>query len=171
MLKPIFTKLGATGIFSSIWTKKPMATSGKSINTPRSNPTDQLSRGGEKYPCISPPRQIVYKDSLHMFSPELPTDVRAPSIPLPRFSWQPLSRLYLPKAEWEHGRSEMRKDSQVGITTNWDIGRRPSELRKDNQVDITTNWHVGRRPSEGDSPTLPWQPQWHKQHNIQIDRK
>ena len=140
VMKPIFSKLGATGMFSSFWTRTATATSRKPINTPRSNRTEYLWRGGIKYPYISPPRQIVHKDSVHMFSPDLPTDVRAPSIPLPSFSWRPLSGFYLPRAEWEHD---------------------PAELRKDNENGITTEWDVGHRPSEGDSPTLPWRPQWH----------
>ena len=149
VLKPIIGKLGATGIFSSFWTRTPTATSRKPVNTPRSNREDNLRRGGAKYPHISPPRQIVHKDSLHMFSPDLPTDVRAPSIPLPSFSWRPLSRFYLPRAEWDYDPSELRKDSGIAITTVGD---------------------VGRRPSEGDSPTLPWQPLWRSHHKKATER-
>lgn len=143
VMKPIFSKLGATGIFSSFWNRTPTATSRKPINTPRSNRRDHLWRGGGKYPHISPPRQIVHRESVHMSFSDLPTDVRAPSIPLPNFSWRPLSGFYLPKAEWEHD---------------------PSELMKDNEVGTTTDWDVGRRLSEGDSPTLPWRPQWRNHH-------
>lgn len=81
----------------------------------------------------------MHKDSLHMFSTDLPSDDRAPSIPLPTFSWRPLSRYYLPRAEWEHDPSEVRKEIGIGITTNWDSGH---------------------RASESDSPTLPWNPHW-----------
>ena len=143
VMRPIFSKLGATGMFSSFWTRTPTATSRKPINTPRSNRTAHFWCGGGKYPHISPPRQIVHKDSVHMFPSDLPTEVRAPSIPLPNFSWRPLSRFYLPKAEWEHD---------------------PSELRKDNEIGTTTDWDAGRRLSEGDSPTLPWRPQWPNHH-------
>ena len=134
VMKPIFSKLRATGMFSSFWTRTPTASSCKPINTPPSNRTAHFWRGGGKYPHISPPRQTVHKDSVHMFPSDLPTDVRAPSIPLPNFSWRPLSTFYLPKAEWEHD---------------------PSELRKDNEIGTTTDWDAGRRLSEGDSPTLP----------------
>ena len=137
VLKPIVSKLRATGMFSSLWTKTSTATSPRRIASPRSHRTDQLWRG--KNLRISPPRQIVHKDSFHMFSPDLPTDVRAPSIPLPSFSWRPLSRFYLPRVEWEHD---------------------PLDPRENSGTDITTHRYVGRRPSEGDSPTLPWQTQW-----------
>ena len=134
VMKPVFSKLGATSIFSSFRTRTPTAGSDKQINTPRPD-CKRLFSGGTKYPQISPPRQIVHKDSLLMFSPDFPTDVRAPSIPLPSFSWRPLSRFYLPRAEWEHD---------------------PAELRKDNAIGITTDWDFDKRPSEGNSPTLPW---------------
>lgn len=139
VMKPVFSKLGATSIFSTFRTRTPTAGSDKPTGTPRSNCKNHMLHGREKHPHISPPRQIVHKDSLLMFSPDFPTDVRAPSIPLPSFSWRPLSRFYLPRAEWEHD---------------------PSELRKDNGIGITTDWDVGHDPSEGDSPTLPWRPQW-----------
>lgn len=84
-----------------------------------------------------------------MFSPDLSEDVRAPSIPLPTFSWRPLSRFYLPRAAWEHEPSEMRKNNGIGMSTDWD---------------------VRHRPSEGDSPTLPWQPQWQRRHIDAVDR-
>lgn len=138
VMKPVFSKWGARSIFSSFRTKTPTGTSNKPISA--RNRKDDSSRGGGKHPYISPPRQIVHKNSLHMFSPDLPADVRAPSIPLPSFSWRPLSRFYLPRTDWEHDPLELKKDSGVGITTDW---------------------NVVRRSSEGDSPTLPWRSQWH----------
>ena len=135
VLKPIVSKVRATAMFSSLWTKISTGTSPRHIATPRSRRADHLWRGGKNL-RISPPRQIVHKDSLYMFSPHLPTDVRAPSIPLPSFSWRPLSSFYLPKTEWEHD---------------------PSDPREDSDTYTTTHKYVGRRPSEGDSPTLPWQ--------------
>ena len=143
--KPVFRKLGVVGIFCLFWPRAPTATAGKQINTPRLSPVDQVSRGARRYPYISHPRQIVYKGSLEIFRPDLANDVRAPSIPPPSFSWRPLSGFYLPRAEWEHD---------------------PADLSKENIVTITTDWNVGRRPSEGDSPTLPWRPQWHNRHKF-----
>ena len=137
VLKPIVSKVRATGMFSSFWTRTSTATSPEHIQNQRSCRTDHLWGGG-KIVRISPPRQIVHKDSLRMFSPDLPTDVRAPSIPLPSFSWRPLSKFYLPRAEWEHN---------------------PSDPREESDTCTTTHRYVGRRPSEGDSPTLPWQNQ------------
>ena len=148
VLKPIVSKVRATGMFSSLWTITSTATSSRHVAIPRSRRTDHLWRGGKNL-RISPPRQIVHKDSLHMFSPDLPTDVRAPSIPLPSFSWRPLSRFYLPRAEWEHD---------------------PSDPREDSDTYTTTQNYVGRRPSEGDSPTLPWQTQWHSYQRTTIER-
>lgn len=118
VMKPIFSKLGETSIFNSCRDKTPTNSSGRRINTLSSDRNDHLSRGGGRYPDIRRPRQIVHKTSLLMFSPDLPTDVRAPSIPLPSFSWRPLSRFYLPRAEWEHDPLEMRKDNGIGITTD-----------------------------------------------------
>ena len=137
VLKPVVSKLRSTGMFGSFWTKTSTATSPRHIASPGSRRADHLWHG--KNLRISPPRQIVHKESLHMFSPDLLTDVRAPSIPLPSFSWRPLSRFYLPRAEWEHD---------------------PLDPREDRGTDTTTHRYVGRRPSEGDSPTLPWQTQW-----------
>ena len=148
VLKPVVSKVRVTALFSSLWTKTSTGTSPRHIATPRSRRTDHLWRGGKNL-RISPPRQIVHKDSLHMFSPDLPTDVRAPSIPLPSFSWRPLSRFYLPRAEWEHD---------------------PSDPREDSDTYTTTHKYVGRRPSEGDSPTLPWQTQWHSHQRTTIER-
>ena len=148
VLKPIVSKVRATGMFSSLWTKTSTATWPKRIATPRSHRTDHLWRGGKNL-RISPPRQIVHKDSLDMFSPDLPSDVRAPSIPLPSFSWRPLSRFYLPRAEWEHD---------------------PSDPKEDSDTCTTTHKYIGRRPSEGDSPTLPWQTQWHSHQQTTIER-
>ena len=133
--KPFFKKLGAGGIFGLLRSIVPTTTTKKSVNTRRLNHVDQVSRREGKYPCISRPRQIVYKDSLQMFRPNSPTDVHAPSIPPPDFSWRPLSGFYLPRAGLEHDPADLRRDKRIGIPTNWDIRR---------------------RPSEGDSPTLPW---------------
>ena len=133
VMKPIFSRLGATSIFSSFRLRTPKeqeAYSGRPIG-------NQVLREGRIYPHISPPRQIVHRNSVHIFSPGLQADVRAPSIPLPIFSSPPLSKFYLPRAEWDHG---------------------PSRSRKDKSVSTTTVWDYRRRPSEGDSPTLPWQP-------------
>ncbi|CAF9933487.1 MAG: hypothetical protein ALECFALPRED_005609 [Alectoria fallacina] len=149
VMKPVFNKLMQTNIFSLFRTRTPTVSSGKPINTSPSNRKTHSSRRGGKYPHISPPRQIVHKDSLLMFSSDLPTDVRAPSIPLPSFSWRPLSRFYLPKAEWEHDTSEMSKDNEIGVMTDRDFGH---------------------RPSEGDSPTLPWQPQWRSHRKDAMNR-
>ena len=135
VMKPVFRKLGAIG--------KPVATSREPINTPRSHRTNA------EYPHISPPRQIVYEDSLHRFSSDLSTDVPAPSIPLPSFSWRPLTGFYLPSAGWEHDRLE-----QTQVNGNL----------------VTTDWDIGRRRSEGDSPTLPWQTQWRSHHNKAMER-
>ena len=143
--KPLFSKLGAVGIFCLFRSRAPTATAGKQNNTPLLSDVDQVSRGARRYPYISHPRQVVYKGSLDMFCPDLPTDVRAPSIPPPSFSWRPLSGFYLPQAEWEHD---------------------PAVLSKENIITITRDWDVGRRPSEGDSPTLPWRPQWHNRHKF-----
>ena len=148
VLKPIVSKVRATRIFSSLWAKISTATPPRNIATPQSRQTDHLWRG-RKNLRISPPRQIVHKDSLHMFSPGLSTDVRAPSIPLPSFSWRPLSRFYLPRTEWEHD---------------------PSDPREDSGSDTTTHVYVGRRPSEGDSPTLPWQTQGRSHQRTTIER-
>lgn len=149
VMKPIFSKLGAISIFSSFRTRTSTVNSSIHNKSLRAGRKNHVSSRGGKYPHISPPRQIVHKESLLMFSSDLPLDVRAPSIPLPTFSWRPLSRYYLPRAEWEHDPSEMRKDNGIGVTTDWD---------------------VGHRPSEGDSPTLPWQPQWQSHHKEVIGR-
>ena len=133
VMKPIFSRLGATSIFSSFRMRTPKVQneySGRPIG-------NQVLREGRIYPHISPPRQIVHRNSVHIFSPGLSADVRAPSIPLPNFSLRPLSKFYLPRAEWDHG---------------------PSKSRKDKSVSTMTVWDYRRRPSEGDSPTLPWQP-------------
>ena len=148
VLKPIVSKLRATGMFSSLWTQTSTGKSSRHIVSPRSHRTDHFRRGGNNL-RISPPRQIVHKNSLHMFSPDLPTDVRAPSIPLPSFSWRPLSRFYLPRAEWEQDTPDQREDSNTYTTTHK---------------------YVGRRPSEGDSPTLPWQTQWRSHQRTTIER-
>ena len=135
VMKPVLGRLGATSIFSSFRMRTPKVHkiySGRPIGNP------DLSEG-RIYPHISPPRQIVHRNSLHMFSPGLPADVRAPSTPLPNFSLRPLSRFYLPRAEWDHGSSKSRKDKGTSTITIWDYGR---------------------RPPEDDSPTLPWQSQW-----------
>lgn len=135
VMKPIFSRLGAASIFSSFRMRTP-----KVQNTYPGRPAgNQVLREGRVYPYISPPRQIVYRNSLHMFSPDLPADVRAPSIPLPNFSLRPLSRFYIPRAEWDHG---------------------PSKSRKDKGSSTMTVWDYRRRRCEGDSPTLPLQPQW-----------
>lgn len=140
VMKPVFSKLGgATNSLTSWRTKTTTINSGSGNGVPQANPKSHtLSREG-KLQRINPPRQIVHKQSHLMFSSDLPTDVRAPSIPLPSFSWRPLSRFYLPRAEWERDPSEMRKERGIGITTDRDLGY---------------------RPSEGDSPTLPWRLQW-----------
>ena len=133
VMKPVFSKLGATGIFSSFWNRPPIATLRRPINTPPPRRTNHLWRGGGvKSPQISPPSQIVHKDSLGMFPR---TDVCAPSIPLLRFSWRPLSSFFLPRADFEHDLLEQ------GI---------------DDRNVVSTERGIGRRPSEGDSPTLPW---------------
>ena len=147
VLKPIVSKVRAIGMFSSLWTKTSNVISPKRIATPRSHRTDHLWRGGKTL-RISPPRQIVHKESLQIFSPDLPSDVRAPSIPLPSFSWRPLSRFYLPRAEWEHD---------------------PADPKEDSDTYTTTHKCVGRRPSEGDSPTLPWQTQCHSHQQTTIE--
>ena len=147
VLKPIVSKVRATGMFSLLWTKTSTATSPRHIATPRSRRTDHLWRGKDLR--ISPPRQIVHKDSFRMFSPDPPTDVRAPSIPLPSFSWRPLSRFYLPRAEWEQD---------------------PSDPREDSGTNTTIHKYVGRHPSEGDSPTLPWQSQWRSHQRTTTER-
>lgn len=149
VMKPIFSKLGDASIFSSLRARTPTARSGKPINTPRSNCNTHSSRGG-KYPHIA--RQIVHKDSLRMVSTGLPSEDRAPSIPLPTFSWRPVSRYYLPKAEWEHDTSGLRKDIGIGVATDWD----PSD--------------AGHRASEGNSPTLPWKPHWQSRRKDAVDR-
>ena len=148
VLKPIVSKVRATAMFSSLWTQTSTRTSPRHIATPRSYRMDHLRRGGKNL-RISPPRQIVHKDSLHMFSPDLSTDVRAPSIPLPSFSWRPLSRFYLPRAEWEQD---------------------PSDPSEDSNTYTTTHKYVERRPSEGDSPTLPWQTPWRSHQRTTIER-
>ena len=145
--KPAFSKIGAASIFGLSWSRAPIPTKGKPKNTPRLNHVDQVSRGGEKHPAISRPKQILHRDSLHVSCPDLAADVHAPSIPPPSFSWRPLSDFYIPRVDWEHD---------------------PADLRKDKRISITTDWDVGRRPSEGDSPTIPWQPQWHSRHKITI---
>lgn len=149
VMKPVFNKLGATRIFSSLRTRTPTKNAGSRNDIPRAIRKNHTSSGEVKYPRISPPRQIVHKESLLMFSSDLPTDVRAPSIPLPSFSWRPLSRFYLPRGEWEHDPSKTGKDKGIGITTDWDIGD---------------------RPSEGDSPTLPWRLQWQSHSKDAINR-
>ena len=138
VMKPIFSRLGAISSFRMRTPKIQNDHSGRPIG-------NQVLREGRIYPHISPPRQIVHKNSLHMFSPDLPADVRAPSIPPPIFSWRPLSRFRLPRAEWDHY---------------------PPESRKDKGISTMTDWDDRRRPCEGDSPTLPWQPQWQSQHKI-----
>lgn len=148
VMKPVFTKLGGTNIFSSFRSRTRTKGPGSDNNLPQPSRKNHTSSRGEKYPYISPPRQIVHKESLLMFSPDLPTDVRAPSIPLPSFSWRPLSRFYLPWAEWEHDPSETRKDNGIGVTTDWDFGY---------------------RRSQGDSPTLPWHPEWRNHQNLRAN--
>ena len=138
VMKPVFRRLGATSIFGSFRMRTPKLQtiySGRPIRNP-------MLREGRIYPQISPPRQIVHRDSLHMFSPGLPADDRAPSIPLPNFSLRPFSRFYLPRAEWDH---------------EWDRGS--SSSRKDKDSSSIKVWEYRRRPSEGDSPTLPLQSQ------------
>lgn len=135
VMKPIFSRLGATSIFSSFRMRTPKVQNMYS-GRPMGN---QVLCEGRMYPHISPPRQIVHRDSLHMFSPGLPADVRAPSTPLPNFSLQPLSKFYLPRTEWDHG---------------------PSKSRKGKGVSTITVWDYRHRPSEEDSPTSSWQPQW-----------
>ena len=149
VMKPIFTKIGATSIFSSTRTRAPSMNRGIRSSTPRASRKNHQSFRGVKYPHISPPRQIVHKESLLIFSSDLPTDVQAPSIPLPSFSWRPLSRYYLPRAEWKHD---------------------PSELRKDNGIGVTTDWDLRYRRSEGNSPTLPWHSPWQNHHQEAIER-
>ena len=140
VMKPVFSKLGgATRIFTSLRARTPTINSGSHNGIPQASCKNHTSSRGGRHPRISPPMQIVHKESPLMFSPDLPIDVRAPSIPLPSFSWRPLSRFYLPRAEWEHDPSEMRKEKGIGIVTDSDMGH---------------------RPSAGDSPTLPWRPQW-----------
>ena len=135
VLKPIVNKIGATSMFSSFWRNNQVAISRRQLS-PGPPRTGHLRREREKHLHISPPRQIVHQESLDMFSPDLPIDAQAPSIPLPSFSWRPLSRFYVPSAGWEYD---------------------PSDLRQDNGTGTTTNMYVERRQSEGDSPTLPWQ--------------
>ena len=135
VIKPVFRRLGATSIFSSFWMrtlKIQSIHSGRRIG-------NQVLREGRIYTHISPPRQIVHRNSVHIFSPGLSADVRAPSIPLPKLSLRPLSKFYLPRAEWDHGSSNSREDKSSSTITVWDYRR---------------------RPSEGDSPTLPFQSQW-----------
>lgn len=135
VMKPIFSKLGATGIFSSFWNKPTTVTLRRPIKTPPFHRRHHLWRGGGvESPQIPPPSQIVHKDSLRMFSR---TDVCAPSIPLLSFSWRPLSSFYLPRVDFEHDLLEQGIDDRNVVSTERD---------------------VGRRPSEGDSPTLPWRP-------------
>ena len=140
LIKPIFKKLGATSIFNSWWIRTPSGRSGKPINTSRSNLADPLSCGKGKSPYMDPSRQIIHKNSLHMFSADFRTDSRAdmrtPSLPVPSFSWRPLSSLHLPKVEQDHD---------------------PSGLEKD--IAITTDWEGQSHLSGSDSPTLPWRPQ------------
>lgn len=145
VMKPVFSNLRASSIVSSFRTRKTAVNSDKSIKTPPLN-RKHSSRGGGNCPHISRPRQTVHKNSLLMYPSKLTTDVRAPSIPLPSFSWQSLSRFDLPRAEWgyEHGPS--------GIT----------KFRIDSDI--------GHRPSEGDSPILPWPPQWRSHYPEAIDR-
>lgn len=138
VMKPVFTKLCTTNIFSSFRIRTTTRDTSIGGDVPRAKRKDHTASRGN-YPRISPPRQIVHKESLLMFSPDPPIDVRAPSIPLPNFSWRPLSRFYLPRAEWEHDTSETKKNNGTGGTTEWDFGY---------------------RRSEGNSPTLPWHPQW-----------
>ncbi len=149
VMKPIFTKLGANSIFSSFRTRTPTVNPGTPTRVPQARQKNHPSSRGGKYPHISPPRQIVHKESLLMFSPDLPTDTQAPSIPLPSFSWRPLSRYYLPRADWEHDPSEMRKENGIGVTTDWDLRY---------------------RRSEGNSPTLPWHSPWHSHRQEAVDR-
>lgn len=150
VMKPVFSKLGeATRIFSSLRTRTPTTNSGSRNGIPQASSKGRASSRGPKYPRISPPRQIVHKESLLMFSPDLPIDVRAPSIPLPSFSWRPLSRFYLPRAEWEHD---------------------PSETKKEKGIRIATDRDMGHRPSAGDSPTLPWRPQWQSHSKETLNR-
>lgn len=149
VMKPVFTKLGAISIFSSFQIRTPTVNTGIRSNSPRASRKSRTSFRGGKNPHISPPRRIVHKESLLMFSSDWPTDVRAPSIPLPSFSWRPLSRYYLPRAEGEHD---------------------PSELRKDNGIGVTTDWDLRYRRSEGNSPTLPWQSPWQSHHQEAIER-
>ena len=135
VMKPIFSRLGTTSIFSSFRMRTPKEQN-EYLGRPIGN---QVLREGRMYPHISPPRQIVHRDSLHMFSPGLQADVRAPSTPLPNSSLQPLSKFYLPRTEWDHS---------------------PSKSRMDKSVSTMTVWDYRRRPSEGDSPTLSRQAQW-----------
>ena len=123
--------------------------SGSGNGIPQANCKNNTSSREGQLQHISPPRQIVHKKSLLMFSSDLPTDVRAPSIPLPNVSWRPFSRCYLPRAEWERDPSEMMKEMGIGIATDWDLGH---------------------RPSEGDSPTLPWRPQWQSHSRDAINK-
>ena len=149
LLKPIVSKVGASGLFSLFRTKTPSATSCKHINTPRYPRTDHSWREGNKPLRIGPSRAVVQKESLEIYSPDLPADVRAPSIPLPSFSRRPRSKFSLPRAEWEQDGSDLRKDS--GTIT-------------------TTTTYVVRRSTEDDSPTLPWQPWWDSDQEKAIER-
>ena len=151
MMKPVFSKLGrATRIFTPLRTRTPTINSSSRDGIPQTSCKNKTSSREGKYPRISPPREIVHKESLQIFSPDLPIDVRAPSIPLPSFSsWRPLSRFYLSRAEWEHDPSEMKKEKGIRIATDCDMGR---------------------RPSAGDSPTLPWRPQWQSHSKDTLNR-
>ena len=64
-------------------------------------------------------------------------------IPLPDFSWRPLSRFYPPRAEWEYEQSEMRENNRIPV------------------VIVTTDGDSSHHPSRDDSATLPWRSQWH----------
>lgn len=150
VMKPVFSKLGgATKISTSLRTRTPTINSGSGNGIPQTSCQNHTSSRERRLPRISPPRQIVHKQSLPMFSPDLLTDVRAPSIPLPNFSLRPFSKFYPPRAEGEHDPSEMRKEKGIGIATDWDLGY---------------------RPSEGDSPTLPWRSQLQSHSKDAIDR-
>ena len=145
VMKPIFSKLGAIGTLKSFWTGTAIATSIQPIGSPPSNRTNHLSLDQEKYPYIRRPSQTVHRESLHTYPVGSSPDVRPPSIPMPNFSWRPLSKFYQPKTEVECDPLPLKQDDRAGRVIEWDFGR---------------------RTSEGDSPTLPWKTQWHRPHKM-----
>ena len=107
VMKPVFSKVGQSSIFSSISTWRSSRASGK----PRSNHIS--ASGGARQ--ISKPRQITHRPSHMMFSPEfLESADSQGSSPA-----GPSSRFHLPASKWRIGALEIEKGSRVNMTTDW----------------------------------------------------